>query len=95
MKEIKQELLKRTYTPLYIPVITILCCFLITSSRIKSDYLKIRNLIFIITFIILVFSETSLRYSTSSNFAMIVYLILPWIIFLISYLIFNKKVKNA
>ncbi len=95
MKEIKQELLKRTYTPLYIPVITILCCFLITSSRIKSNYLKIRNLIFIITFIILVFSETSLRYSTSSNFAMIVYLVLPWILFLISYLIFNKKVKNA
>ena len=52
--------------------------------------LEIRNLIFIITFIILVFSETSLRYSTSSNFAMIVYLVLPWILFLISYLIFNN-----
>ena len=95
MKEIKQELLKRIYTPLYIPVITILCCFLLTSSRIKSNYQKIRNLIFILTFIILVFSETSLRYSASSNYAMTVYLVLPWMIFLIAYSIFNKKVKNA
>ena len=95
MKEIKQELLKRIYTPLYIPVITILCCFLLTSSRIKSNYQKIRNLIFILTFIILVFSETSLRYSASSNYAMTLYLVLPWIIFLIAYSIFIKKVKNA
>jgi len=95
LKEIKQELLKRIYTPLYIPVITILCCFLITSSRIKSNYQKIRNLVFILTFVILVFSETSLRYSTSSNSAMSIYFVLPWVIFLISYSIFNKKVKNA
>jgi len=95
LHKIKQELLKRLYTPIYIPVIGILCCFLITSSRIKSNYQKIRNLVFILTFTILVFSETSLRYSTSSNSAMFIYLILPWLIFLISYSIFNKKVKNA
>ena len=36
LKEIKQELLKRLYKPIYIPIITIFCCFLIISSRIQK-----------------------------------------------------------
>ena len=93
--EIKQELLKRIYKPIYIPLITLLCCFLITTSRNNLNYEKFRKFIFLLTFVILVFSETSLRYSTLSNISMFIYFVFPWIIFIFSYLIFYNKVKNV
>ena len=94
-KEIKQELLKRIYKPIYIPLITILCCFLIITSRNNVNYEKFRKIIFLFTFVILVFSETSLRYSTISTISMIIYLVVPWIIFIFAYFIFYNRVKNV
>ena len=94
-KEIKQELLKRVYKPIYIPLITILCCFLITTSRNSLNYEKFRKLIFILTFIVLVFSETSLRYSTLSDISMFIYIVFPWVMFIFAYLIFYTRVKNV
>ena len=95
LNKIKQELLKRLYTPIYIPVIGILCCFLITFSKSNLNYNRTRNIIFLLTFILLVFSETSLRYSTSSIFSMSVYFLIPWIIFIFAYIIFCRKTKNV
>ena len=93
--EVKQELLKRLYKPIYIPIIGILTCFLIINSSNKINYKKIRNLVFITTFIILVISEASLRYSVSSEILFYTYLIFPWFIFISSYLIFFKIIKNV
>ncbi len=93
--EVKQELLKRLYKPVYIPIIAILTCFLIINSSNKINYKKVRNIIFLITFIVLVISEASLRYSVSSDFLFFTYLIFPWIVFIFSYLIFTKIVKNV
>ena len=59
LEDVKQELLKRLYKPIYIPIIAILCCFLITSSKNNIKYFKIRKYVFISTFFLLVFSETS------------------------------------
>ncbi|MDC3036291.1 LptF/LptG family permease [Candidatus Pelagibacter sp.] len=94
-KEIKQELLKRFYKPIYIPLITIFCCFLIISSKNKLNYKKNKNLIFVFTFFLVVISEASLRYSTFSNISFYLYLIIPWILILFSYFIFYKAVKNV
>ena len=52
-------------------------------------------LVFITTFIVLVFSEASLRYSVSSEILFYTYLIFPWFIFISSYLIFFKIIKNV
>ena len=94
-KEINQELFKRFYKPLFIPIIAILCSFLIIYPKNNINYKKNRRLIFLITFFTLVFSEASLRYSTSSNFATTVYLIVPWIIFTLIYIIFYKRIQNV
>ncbi len=94
-KEIKQELLKRFYKPLYIPIITILCCFLIVNSKNNINYEKYKKIIFLLTFLLLVLSETTLRYSTSSNLSMIIYFIIPWLIFIFAYLFFYRMVKNV
>ena len=94
-KEIKQELLKRFYKPLYIPLIALICCFLILVP--KNDILFSRNRrnVFLLGFIIIVISESSLRYSTSSELALMFYLVAPWLIFLVTYLFFYNRVKNV
>ena len=93
--EIKQELFKRFYKPLYIPIIAILSCFLIIFPKNNFRYERNKKLIFLITFFILVVSEASLRYSTSSEFATYLYLILPISSFFIIYMLFYRSVKNA
>ena len=93
--EVKQELLKRLYKPIYIPIIAILTCFLIITSSNKINYKKTRNIIFITTFIVLVISEASLRYSVSSDFLFFTYLIFPLFIFIFSYFIFKRIIKNV
>ena len=95
LKDVKQELLKRLYKPIYIPIIAILCCFLVIASKNNVNYYKIRKYVFISTFFLLVFSETSLRYSTSSNLTMVIYFLIPWIIFVIAYMILYRIVKNV
>ena len=95
IKEIKQELLKRFYKPIYIPIVSILCCLLILVSKSNISYEKNKRIIFLLTFLLLILSETSLRYSASSNLSLAVYIAIPWIVFLIIYLFFYKKVKNV
>ena len=95
LKDILQELFKRFYKPLYLPVIAILSCFLVIVPRNNINYEKNRKLIFFITFLFLIISEASLRYSTISNLTTLLYLILPWISFFIIYLLFYVRIKNV
>ena len=93
--EINQELFKRFYKPLYIPIIAIMSCFLIIVPKNNTSYKNNRKITFFMTFLIIVLSEASLRYSTTSNLFTLFYLILPWLCFLSIYLIFYKRTKNA
>ncbi len=93
--EINQELLKRFYKPIYIPLIGIICSFLIILPKNSSSYKSQMRLTFIFGFILLIFSETSLRYSTSSITTSIIYLLTPWIMFLIAYSLFIRRAKNV
>ena len=95
IKEINQELFKRFYKPLYIPIIGLLCCFLIIVPKNNFTYKRNRKIVFFVTFLIIVLSEGSLRYSTLSYLNTIFYLTLPWVIFLFIYFIFNNRLKNV
>ena len=95
VKEINQELLKRFYKPLYIPLLAILCSFLLIIPKNNILYNRNKKIIFLLTFFVLIISEGSLRYSTISNFTMILYLLLPWIAFSITYFIFKVKSSNV
>jgi len=92
-KEIKQELLKRFYKPLYIPVISALSCFLIVLSKNNVGYKKNKFIVIFFCFLFLILSEGSLRYSTSSNYATYVYLLLPIISFIFIYSHLKKRLK--
>ncbi len=93
--EIKRELFKRIYKPIFLPIITLLCGFLIIKAKNSANFKKYNFLIFIITFLILVFSEASMRYVGSSNYLTTLCLIVPLIILTISYSIFYKITKNV
>ncbi len=94
-KEIKQELLKRFYKPLYIPIIALLCCFLIILPRNNINYEKNKKIIFLLTFIVILISEVSLRYSSISILANTIYLCVPWAFFIIIYSSLYRKIKNV
>ncbi len=95
INEINQELFKRFYKPLFIPIISLLCCFLIIFPKNNIAYERNKKIIFLCTLFVLILSEASLRYSTISNLTTVFYLTIPWISFIIIYLIFYQRVKNV
>ena len=88
LNEIIQELFKRFYKPLYIPIIALLCCFLILVPKNNINYEKNKKLVFLVTFFVLILSEASLRYSAISQVTTMIYLTIPWFSFILIYLIF-------
>jgi lipopolysaccharide export system permease protein len=95
LPEAKQELLKRFYKPLYIPVIALLCSFLLISGNYKPNYSNVKKYLFLGILLTLIVSETSLRYSTESSFAMTIYFLTPFLLFFSFYISIHKKVKNV
>ena len=83
--EIKQEFLKRIYMPIYIPLLGLICSFLILISKNDFNYSKKRLSIFIYATIILIFSEISLRYATKMSYYII--LLIPIFLFFLNYII--------
>ena len=94
-KNIQQELLKRFYKPLYIPVISLLSCFLIVLSKSNINYKKNKYRTASLIFLTLIISEGSLRYSTSSNITTTVYLLLPIILFILIYYFLKKRLRHV
>ena len=95
INEIKLELINRLHKPIYIPIIVLFCSFLLMFSKKQKNYQFKINLTFVMVFLLLIFSEVSVRYSVISLNFMFIYLITPLIIFISGYLIFNRMAKSA
>jgi len=95
LKDVKQELLKRFFMPIYLILITIINCFLISTSKYKAKYTKIKNMIFIFSIIVIIFSETSLRYSLKSEFLFYLYLVTPILLIILAYKFLLKSIRNV
>ena len=93
--EIKGEIIKRLIKPIYIPLICMVCSFLLLNSKRKINYKKKNNLIFLVVFGILLISEVSLRYASTSNLMALIYFLIPLFLLFLSHLIFIKKVKHV
>jgi len=84
--DITSELNRRFGMPLYIPIISIIICYLL-SSRIESKYYFFQKyIVFITAFTILVFAEIMVRYSGNSALGLIIYYSLPPLLILLNYL---------
>ena len=95
LKETKQELLKRFFKPIYIPLISMLCCLLFISGKFKPNYEKTKKYVFLIGVLVMIISETSLRYSTSSNLSLLLYFIAPFFFFIFFYTFSFQKIKHV
>lgn len=91
--EILRELLKRFIKPLYIPLIAIICCFIIISSKDKVNFKKNNYFIFLVIFLVLLFSEALVRYFSETFLHFFIYLFIPLLSFILSYVFFFMRVK--
>ena len=93
INDTKIELNKRFGMPLFIPLISLICCFLLTSRKDKKIYSYHKYIYFIIGFIILITSEITVRYSGISLNHTMVYYFLPIILPPLIYFILIKTFK--
>ena len=94
-QEITIELIKRLHKPIFIPLTVLFSCFLILYSKNEKNYKIKTNSIFMIVFFLLVYSEVSVQYFTTTINLTILYFVLPVLIFIIGYFLFNRLVKNV
>jgi len=93
LKNIKQELLKRIFLPLYLPLIAFIACFLILKSKDNHEYTIFKFKLFIIGIIFLIISEISIRYTGFNNKNNLIFILVPIILFLTLRQIFNNQLN--
>ena len=93
MSDIQQEFLKRTYKPIYLPLIALMCGLIIIRSKENNNYNKFNFFLFLLIFFILIMSEISLRFSSGSQVGLLFFTLFPLLLFSALYitLIIKKK----
>ena len=91
--DIKEEIFKRIVKPFFIPALVLIASLIILFNKDHFSYSKIQYILFFIGFFILVISEISARYITYKS-TQIIFLVLPIIIFLVSYLYLLFKLRT-
>ena len=87
------EVNKRLGMPIYIPLIALVCSFLLSSRKDKKIYVYNKYIYFIISFFILVLAEMIVRYSGKSLVHTGVYYLAPLILMILFYFTLIKKFK--
>ena len=94
-KNFNQEIYKRFIKPFYLPILTLVCCFLLTFSKEQNNYTLRTVKIFVNVFLVLVMSEIFMRYIQGSFIYLILFFFLPLLFFLLIYVFLIKRVNNA
>ena len=91
VKEINQELFDRLVKPLYLFLIAVISCFLLTRYKEAHKYKLHKTYIFGIGIFTIIFSEMSVNYAGKSLNNTIIFYILPLLLTSIAYLILRSK----
>ena len=91
--KVRQEILKRFFLPIYIPLIALISCLLILKSKEAKDYSFLKLLLFVTIFFVIVISEISLRYSSYNITSILFFTLFPILSFLTIYIILNMKLR--
>jgi lipopolysaccharide export system permease protein len=94
ISNIKQELLKRFYLPLYIPFIVLIAGLLILKSKEQRKFNSYKILIFIIGFLTIFLSEISIKYTATSAMNNYLFFLIPIIFYFATYFFYFKKTNN-
>ena len=84
--DVSAEINRRLGMPLYIPFVSIIICYLLSSTKEKKFYIFRKYIVFIAAFTVLVFAEIMVRYSGQATLNLIIYYSLPPILILLNYL---------
>ena len=94
-KEILPNLIRRLVLPFYIPIVALICSFLLLKNQ-KIFFNKV--FVFIYSFVVLVFTELVIRFTGLSSSIRWLYIFLPFIFFSLLYFFliykFNKEIKS-
>jgi len=90
-KEIKTVLNRRFVLPFYIPIISLLCSFLMIRIEEKKNYFLNKYTIFSLSFFILLYAELIVRYTGISKIVNVLFMISPLILIPTIYLLLIYK----
>ena len=93
-REVVQELLKRIYLPTYLPLISLIACFIIIKSKESQSYAKLKFLLFSIGIIILLFSKLSIKFASTNQVTLLTFLLIPCLIFYLTFNIFKTRARK-
>jgi lipopolysaccharide export system permease protein len=93
LDNIFRELYKRFIIPLYIPILILLTSLLLTSSKEEKKYFKLKIGVFLINFLIIIFSETSIKLISNNFFKNLSLVITPIILIFIIIFCFAYNLK--
>ena len=93
VNKIIEEVFKRFFLPVYIPLISLFSCFLFLKSKENKEYKFFKNTLFMIIFFIIIISEISLRASSTNMMGLIFFASFPIVCFIFVYFILNKKLN--
>lgn len=94
LSNIFRELYKRFVIPLYIPLLILVSLILVIISKEKSNYTKLKILIFLFGIFVIIFSETTLRFVESNLLDNIKLLLMPFFTTIVFYLIIIFKLNS-
>ena len=92
-EEITTVINRRFVLPFYIPIVSLLCSFLLINSKNKSILIN-KNSIFIYSFIVLVYSELIIRYTGVSKILSLLFVISPFILIPLFYFFLMFKLSK-
>ncbi len=94
INNIFKEFYKRFIIPFYIPILSLVPFLLILISKENSKYQKLRVVTFLIGMVVIIFSETTIRFISQSMTQNVSLMSIPLILLFILYLFLFKKFKS-
>tara|TARA_B100001093_G_scaffold520116_1_gene612830 strand:+ start:428 stop:1579 length:1152 start_codon:yes stop_codon:yes gene_type:complete len=93
-KEILTILNRRIVLPFYIPVIALLCSFLLIQNKKTGKKFINQYSVFALSFLVLLYAELIIRYTGISKVVSIIFLITPFMLTLLAYLLLILKINR-
>ena len=94
IKNVKEEILKRFYKPLYIPLLSLIACMVFFISKENKKFVFYKYTLFLTGIITIIISEISLRYVSNSIFGLYFFITFPLIVILSIYFFSHKKSRK-
>ena len=89
--KITQELFTRVFKPFYIPLLALICGFLLIKSKNSQGFQSYKLKIFVLGVVIISFSEISTKFYSLNFIKSLLIVLVPLILFILFYSHFKKQ----